>query len=181
MKDKVILRLITLVGLGGFMLFFRRGPIKDWFLVYLFKALISAITDTSVANKKLVQYPVRYFKKTFKINIVFDYVIFPLVCVLYSQATRGMSTTKGILSVFSLSIPMTIAEEMLDRYTNLIKYSRQWSWKKTLIYLTLTFWASRFFIGAVRYIDNKRGSSERERMKLNDENKTKDMLSHINY
>lgn len=179
MKDKIILRLITLVGLGGFLLFFRRGPIKDWFLVYLFKALFSAIIDTPVANKNLVKYPVRYFKKYFKINVVFDYIIFPLTCVLYSQMTRGMSTTKGILSVFTLSIPMTIAEEILDRYTNLVKYSRQWSWKNTLIYLTVTFWASRFFMGLVRYMDNKRGSNERS--KMNDENKTKEMLSHINY
>ncbi|KRG17009.1 hypothetical protein ACA29_01210 [Lederbergia galactosidilytica] len=159
MKDKTVLRLITVLGFSSWLLLFRKGSIKDWFLVYLFKGFVSSLIDTPIARKKLVQYPTRLFPNYYKTNIVFDYVIFPIACVIYSQLTKNVKWLKTILSVFILSIPMTIIEEWLERNTNLVKYSKKWSWLNTLTYLTVTFWSSRIFISVIRFFDRKRKSN----------------------
>jgi hypothetical protein len=138
---------------------FRKGSIKDWFLIFLFKGIISTLIDTPIVRKKLVQYPTRYFPRSFDTNIVFDYVIFPVVCVAYNQLTNHGKVLKIILSVFVLSIPMTIIEGLLEKNTSLVKYSERWSWLLTLTYLTLTFWSSRLFIAVIRFFDQKRNTT----------------------
>ncbi|WP_339146155.1 MULTISPECIES: CBO0543 family protein [unclassified Sutcliffiella] len=156
MKDKIILQIITVLGLGGWSLLFRKGPIKDWFLVYLFKTFITTLIDGPVTKKKLVTYPYRFLANIFETNIIFDYIIFPLLCVFYSQFTYKMKLLKTIVSVFLFSLPMTVIQEWLERNTQLVKYSRRWSWINTLSVLTMTFWSSRIFIAWIRFINQKR-------------------------
>ncbi|MGM0877744.1 MAG: CBO0543 family protein [Bacillota bacterium] len=158
MKDKIILQIMTIIGLGGWSLLFRKGPIKDWFLVYLIKTLITTLINSPVTKKKLVNYPYRYFADSFDTNIIFDYVIFPLLCVIYSQFTYKLKLLKTILSVFIFSVPMTVIEVWLDRNTRLVKYSRKWNWFHTLLVLTVTFWASRGFIASIRFLNQKRNT-----------------------
>ncbi|TCN25367.1 CBO0543 family protein [Mesobacillus foraminis] len=160
MKDKTILRIITVLGISGGIFLLRKGSIKDFFLIFLFKSVVSSLIDASISKKKLVQYPYRYFKDSFKINIVFDFLIFPLVCVIYSKLTNKADTLKTVLTVFLLSVPMTIIEEILRRKTRLVKYSKKWSWFHTLAYLTVTFWSSRLFVAALRFLEQKRDSEE---------------------
>jgi hypothetical protein len=160
MKDKTILRMITLLGLSGGVFLLRKGSIKDFFLIFLFKSVVSSLIDAPIAKKKLVQYPYRYFKNSFKINIVFDFLIFPLLCVIYSKLTNKADTLKTVLSVFLLSVPMTIIEEILERKTSLVKYSNKWSWFHTLAYLTVTFWSSRLFISSLSFLEQYREPEE---------------------
>ncbi|OLO40436.1 hypothetical protein BTR23_08100 [Alkalihalophilus pseudofirmus] len=157
MKDRNILNLITMLGIGGLAFFFRRkGDLKDWFLIYLFKTLISTLIDGPVIKKKYLQYPIRYMNNWFDSNIVFLYVIFPLSCVLYNQFTYKMKPVKTMLSVFLFSVPMTIAEHWLERNTNLVRFRKGWNSLYTLLVLSSTFWIVRLFIEGVRYLDGKR-------------------------
>lgn len=158
MKDKTILQIITVIGLGSLSFLFRKGPIKDWFLVYLFKTFITTLINFPVTKKKLVKYPYRFFADSFDTNIIFDFVIFPFLCVFYSQFTYKLKLLKTILSVFIFSVPMTVIEVWLERNTRLIKYSRNWSWFHTLLVLTMTFWSSRGFIALIRFLNQKRNT-----------------------
>lgn len=156
MNDKKILKIITVLGISGWAFLFKKGPIKDWFLVYLFKAFITTMIDGPVVKKKLVSYPYRYFSKFFETNIIFDYVIFPLLCVFYSQFTYKLKPLKIISSVFLFSIPMTIIQWWLEKYTRLVKYGKNWSSLHTLSVLTVTFWSSRIFIATIRFLNRRR-------------------------
>ena len=151
MKDKTILKVITIIGISGLTFLFKKGPMKDWFLVYLFKTFITTMIDGPVVKKRLVTYPYRYFSRYFDTNIIFDYLIFPLLCVFYSQFTYNSKLLKTILSVFLFSLPMTIVQVILEKTTGLVKYSKNWSWFHTLSVLTLTFWSSRSFIALIRF------------------------------
>ncbi|MEH7544986.1 MULTISPECIES: CBO0543 family protein [Bacillaceae] len=162
MNDKKILKIITILGIGGWSFIFKKGPIKDWFLVYLFKTFITTMIDGPVVKKKLVSYPYRYFSKFFETNIVFDYVIFPLLCVLYSQFTYNLKLSKIIPSVFLFSVPMTIIQWWLEKYTKLVKYGRNWSPFHTLAVLTMTFWSSRGFIALIRFLNRRRNVPQME-------------------
>lgn len=160
MNEKKILKIITILGISGWAFLFKKGPIKDWFLVYLFKTLITTMIDGPVVKKRLVTYPYRYFAKYFDTNIIFDYVIFPLLCVFYSQFTYKLKLVKTILSVFIFSLPMTVIQGWLEKNTRLVKYSRNWSWFHTLLVLTATFWSSRLFIALLRYLNRIRKTPE---------------------
>jgi hypothetical protein len=160
MNDKKILKIITVLGLSGWAFLFKKGPIKDWFLVYLFKTLITTMIDGPVVKKRLVTYPYRYFSKYFDTNIIFDYVLFPLLCVFYSQFTYKLKLGKTILSVFLFSVPMTVIEVLLERYTRLVKFGKGWRWFHTLLVLTGTFWSSRLFIALIRFLNRKRKTPE---------------------
>ena len=159
-NDKRILKIITILAISGWSVLFKKGPIKDWLIVYLFKTFITTMIDGPVVKKKLVSYPYRYFSKFFETNIIFDYVIFPLLCVLYSQFTYKLKPSKIIPSVFLFSVPMTLIQWWLERYTNLVKYGRKWSSFHTLGVLTMTFWSSRGFIAIIRFLNRRRKVSQ---------------------
>ncbi|MGJ9381621.1 CBO0543 family protein [Salipaludibacillus sp. CF4.18] len=159
MKDKTILHVITVISMGGLAFLFRKGPVKDWFLIYLLKSLLCTFLDVPVNKKKFVKYPIRYFPKSFDSNIVFLYVIFPLLCVLYNQFTYKMKAVKTIPSVFLYSTPMVLVEKWLEKNTKLVTYSKGWNSYFTLSYLTFAFWLVRLIIDGIRALDRKRNTS----------------------
>jgi hypothetical protein len=157
-KEKRILQLLTIIGLSGWALLFRKGPMKEWFIIYLFKTLISTLIDGPVAKQKYVQYPKRYFPKLYDSNITFVYLLFPLACVFYNQFTYKMDKIKTILSVFLFSVPMTVVENWLEKNTRLVKYGKGWNGFYTLSFLTITFWIVRVFIEWIRILEVKRSN-----------------------
>jgi hypothetical protein len=157
MKDRTILNLLTLLGIGGSIFFLSRkkGDLKDWFLIFFIKTLVSTVFDGPVIKTKYLQYPHRYFPKFFDSNIVFLYILFPLSCVMYNQLTYKVKPLKSILSVFLFSGPMTFIENWLEKNTNLVKYNKGWNSYITFIVLTFTFLLVKGCIEVIRFLDNK--------------------------
>lgn len=156
MNDKKLMNIITLIGMAGWSLLFRqKGETKDWFLIYFIKTLVSTLIDGPVIKRKYLKYPNRYFPKHFDSNIVFLYIIFPLLCVAYNQFTYKMKPFRTILSVFLFSAPMTLIESVLERKTGLVRYGKGWNAFYTFSVLTSTFWIVRLIIGFIRLVDKK--------------------------
>lgn len=157
MKDRTILNLITILGIGGsiFFLLRRKGDLKDWFLIYFIKTFVSTVFDGPVIKTKYLQYPHRYLPKLFDSNIVFLYILFPLSCVMYNQFTYKMNSLKTILSVFLFSGPMTLLENWLQKNTNLVKYNKGWNSYITFIVLSFTFLLVKGSIEGIRFLDKK--------------------------
>jgi len=157
MKDRTILNVLTIFGIGGsiFFLLQRKGDLKDWFLIYFIKTLVSTVIDGPVIKTKFLQYPHRYFPKLFDSNIVFLYILFPLSCVIYNQFTFKMKPLKSILSVFLFSGPMALFESWLEKNTNLVKYHKGWNSYITLIVLSFTFLLVKGWIEGIRFLDKK--------------------------
>ncbi|WP_396652643.1 CBO0543 family protein [Metabacillus sp. KUDC1714] len=89
-------------------------------------------------------------------NILFDYLLFPILCVFYNQLTFR-SNLKGILlKLFLFSIPMTLAEVFFERKTKLIKFNKNWHWYHTLLSETFIMLFVRMFIGLIRIIQSKK-------------------------
>lgn len=149
-----------LKGLLGFgllalpWLLLRKRPLKDWLIVFLAKGVYTSILDSLVVKQKRVAYPIRFFGKTFKINILFDYLLFPLVCLFYNQITYH-SRLFGILGkALFFSVPMTMMEIGFEKKTKLVTWKKKWSWYHNLLSLTLTFWLDRGMIGLIRKVSN---------------------------
>jgi hypothetical protein len=156
-RDRTLLNIITLFGIGGsiFFLLRRKGDLKDWFLIYFIKTFVSTIFDGPVIKTKFVRYPHRYLPKLFDSNIVFLYVLFPLSCVIYNQFTYGMRPLKTVLSVPLFSGSMTILEHWLEKNTNLVEYHKGWNSFITFFVLSFTFLLVKASIEGIRYLDKK--------------------------
>lgn len=157
-KEKYILYGLTLLGLIQIPFALSKEPKKDWIIVFLLKTLISGFWGNIIAANKLLEFPIRLFPKAFKSSVVYDLLLFPLLCVYYNQTTYKSKLGNIILQAFLYSFPLTIVEAILEKETNLIKYHK-WTWYYSFFSLTGTFLIVR---GAISFI---RKISEREPVK----------------
>ncbi|MBD8067378.1 CBO0543 family protein [Bacillus sp. PS06] len=153
--DRILLKFLTIIGFALLPVLIRKPPIKDWFLVFFIKGMLTGILDNIVVTKNKVSYPVRHYPKHFKIHLLFDFLLFPIACVFYNQLTYRSSIPGIIFKVFYLSVPMAIIEYFAEKYTNLLKFKNNWNSLYSLISLTCTFWFVRASIALIRYIDKK--------------------------
>jgi hypothetical protein len=154
MMEKVILRLLLVLGLSTFPFWLRKPPVKDWLLIFLAKTFVANLMDSILVQQKRISYPVRFLKKTFKTSILFDYLLFPIASVLYNQITYRSNLFSTLGKVLFFTIPMTVVEYRLEKKTKLITWKR-WTWYHTFLTLTGTFWLVRGFIAVVRTFSNQ--------------------------
>jgi len=123
---------------------------RDWIVVFLYKCLLDSVWGSAVVNIKLLEYPFRLFPRYYDTSILFDWWVFPVLCVLYNQVTRARGLWPIFYYALLFSAGMTAIEYPLEKYTQLIKYIN-WSWFTTFYTLTITFLSSRAFIAFYRW------------------------------
>ena len=154
--SKLFLRAFVLFGLLFLPFAFKKKPIKDWLIVYLSTALLSALLDHILVGKKLLAYPVRVFSKDFKYHIVFDLLLCPLVSVFYNQLTYNEKSIVKIMGKqFLFTIPQLIIEILSGKYLNMVKWLNGWRWYHTFISMNAKYLAIRGFIQITRKISRK--------------------------
>ena len=148
--QKKLLRIILGVGLLLIPFAFKREKLKDWLLIFFLKGYISSFLDQIIVKKKHVSYPVRFMSKYFDSSILFDYLLFPILCVFYNRTSEKSNLHSIFLQSFIYSTPMTVLEVILEKKTNLIKYNKKWNWLITYSTLVVTFLFVRGFIAIIR-------------------------------
>jgi hypothetical protein len=123
---------------------------KDWVVVYLYKALLDSLWGVAVVNLNMLEFPYRQLPQYYKVSLLFDYWIFPILCVLYNQITRKQGFRLILAYAVLFSACVTAIEYPLELYTDLIIYYN-WSWYTTFITLIVTFLSSRAFIAFYRW------------------------------
>lgn len=152
MKERVILIIFTLFGICATAFSFRKPPYKELVIVYLLKATISSFTDQMVVNRRYLSYPIRYFPKTFKTAILFDYLLFPWACVLYYQVTRNYGFKDWISKVILFIIPLSVTELIILKKTKLLKF-KKWNILMTVISEMVICILIRGFMGLLKRVD----------------------------
>ena len=148
--QKKLLRIILGVGLLLIPFAFKREKLKDWLLIFFLKGYISSFLDQIIVKKKQISYPVRFMSKYFDSSILFDYLLFPLLCVFYNRTSEKSNLHSIFLQSFIYSTPMTVLEVILEKKTNLIRYKKKWNWLITYSTLVVTFLFVRGFIAIIR-------------------------------
>lgn len=123
---------------------------RDWVVVFLFKNLLDNIFGIVVVNLNLLEYPVRFLPHLFEGSLLFEFWIFPILCILYNQVTRVSGLGAILYYAFIYSALITGAEYILEVYTDLIHYIN-WHWYTTLVTIFATFLISRAFIAFFRW------------------------------
>lgn len=147
--EKFILRGLLISGLAFLPFLFRKPPTKDWIIVFFLKGFLSGLIDHYVVVTDRVKYPVRFFSKLYNVHLLFDALLFPIVCVCYNQLTYHNKPLLTLIKAFWFSIPMTLIEWYLERKTNLITW-KKWSALHTFISETLMFWIVKFFMNILQ-------------------------------
>lgn len=128
MHERNILKLSLSLGLAMMPMVIRRSHFKIWSAIYIANAVTSHIMDRFLVDAKRLKYPVRLAPKIFKINIVYDYFICPLLSVLYCQSSYKSKLLSAIIQGFLFAVPQVAIEYSAERKTKLIKYMNGWTW-----------------------------------------------------
>ncbi|PAK43357.1 CBO0543 family protein [Priestia megaterium] len=153
--EKRFLRVLFILTLSALPFLFRKHPMKDSMLTFLLNGYTNGIVDRFVVNHKLIRYPVRYFRKEFKIHVLFDFLLYPTVSVILNQLTKNDKPLVVIYKILLFIFPMFFIELWAERKTNLITWKRSWKWYHTLLTLTVKSVLNRLMIGAIRVLDEK--------------------------
>jgi len=149
----IILRSLAFFAITVFFKLIRKPPLKDWLIIFFFKSYMASIIDNFLVKKGYLKYPVRIFK-FIDYSFLFSYLIFPIACVYYNQVTRNSNIIGILLKCIIFTLPSTVAEFYLEKYTDLIKYKKNWNANYSFVTIALTFLLVRGFIGIVRKTSN---------------------------
>ncbi len=122
-----------------------RHRIRDAFVVFMFKQVITWPFGLLVVQYGLLAYPVREFPNATLTSFSFEYFIYPATCVAFTlrfPESRGIRARLGWYLFFPTW--MTALEVAIERYTNLVRYVH-WSWHCSWVTLLITFHMTRMF------------------------------------
>lgn len=125
---------MVIISRSSYTLFFsfRKKPLKEWILAFLLTAYFANFFGTIVAKLNMIKYPESFLNQYFDSSILFELIAFPVLIVCFYQTTY-QSNWPGILLQCTLyTTVLTIAEVILEKYTNLIIYIN-WNWLTTFI------------------------------------------------
>ncbi|MGD6900740.1 CBO0543 family protein [Bacillus infantis] len=151
--EKNTLRFLLVFGLISFINLMRQPPVKDWMLIFLFKGYLSSVIDKLLVRKGYITYPVKLVK-SFDVSFIFDYLLYPIACVYFNQATRTSGVIGILMKALCFSIPMALVEHFFEKRTSLIKFKKGWNSLISFYSLTITFLISRTFIAIIRKANN---------------------------
>ncbi|WP_338001035.1 CBO0543 family protein [Neobacillus terrae] len=135
----------------------RKRPIKVWIYVYLMNAITNGFLDKLLVKYKIITYPVRLFPNKVKINVLFDFLVYPLFTVLFNQITLKDRPFLILRKLFLFMGPMYFLEHWAVQKTNLIKWHKGWKGYHSFFSLTIKSLISRLFIELFRRIRKNRG------------------------
>jgi hypothetical protein len=147
--EKNILWALFFIGIVTFFRLVRKPPMKDWIIIFLLKGYMSSILDNLLVKKGYLKYPVSLFK-TFDISVLFSYILFPVTCIYFNQVTKNSGLIAIIFKSILFSLPSAIAENWIEKKTDLIKYKKSWTSIHSFASITSTFLAVRFLMGGIR-------------------------------
>lgn len=162
-RDIFILRFLTVFSLLSLFIILRRKPnIKDWVIVYLFNGFTNGIIDKLITTFNIVEYPVRFLPKIFKIHILFDFLIYPTFTIFLNQITEKDKPFTIVVKLLALTIPMFIVEFIAEKKTNLVRWKKGWNWYHSFSGLIGKSLITRTIIGVIRMVDIKQAKTQVE-------------------
>lgn len=148
--ELIISIISTVIGLLLLIFIVDWRYFRDWVVVFLYKSMLDSFWGVIVVKGNMLKYPMRQLPEYFQTSILFEWWIFPILCVLYNQVTRERGLPAILYFAILFSAGMTAIEYLLEKYTQLIEYLH-WSWFATFATLTVTFLSSRAFIAFYRW------------------------------
>jgi|GEM_PF-6132288 len=137
-KNRRILLISTILALAMMPILLRRRYRKKSIIIFFLSAIFNSVLSHILIAKNYFSQPSRYFHKYFISNILYDWLVLPLIAVLYCQATASAGAVISTSYAVALSSFQALLEYWMLIDTSLIKYNeKKWSIWHTLITLIL--------------------------------------------
>lgn len=143
--DRIMLWSLLIIGISLLLSSLRKPPIKNWILIFLLASCFSTFIGVLVVEEKMLEYPVRFLSNYFRSSLLYEYLLFPVVCIYFYQTTYRSRYPNMVLQCILYTTVLTIIEFFLERYTELIKY-HTWTWIYTFISTFLLMMFIRFLM-----------------------------------
>ncbi|KKI91743.1 hypothetical protein WQ54_12975 [Bacillus sp. SA1-12] len=150
--EMVILWLLLIIGIVLFLFSFRKPPIKHWVLIYLLASYFSIFLGVIVVEENMLTYPVKFLDQYFSSSILYEYLLFPVVCMYFYQTTYRSKLIGIIGQALLYTAALTVTEFLFERYTDLIEYL-SWTWLHTFLSIFFLMLILRF----TAHLVNKEG------------------------
>lgn len=143
--ERIILICIWIVTCSLLIITVPRKKIREAFVIFSFKQMLTWFLGFLVVQYKLIEYPVREFPYAARNSFSFEYFIYPAICIVFNLK---FPENKGNLNktLWYLFFPswMTALEVIIEKYTDLVNYIT-WQWYWTWVTFLITFYLSRIF------------------------------------
>ena len=141
-KEYIILVIAWLITIGMLIIFVPKKQIREAWLIFFFKQLLTWVLGLIVVELGLIEYPVDIFQHATKTSFTFEYFIYPAICVVFNlHYPENKGRFRRFLHYSYFCTAITIVEVFVERYTDIIEYIN-WTWYITWITLFITFYAS---------------------------------------
>ncbi|WP_408010240.1 CBO0543 family protein [Pseudalkalibacillus sp. A8] len=158
--ERLMLRVLFALCITSLPFLFRKPNLKTWIIVFFSKGVLSTLVDNYVVNTGRVKYPVRVFPNIFKTNILYDLLFFPLLSIIWVQITYNAKPLTILLRSLYFSIPMSIMQWLLEKFTRLFKW-RNWTALHTFISVNFTLFTIRGLVALIKRFETV--SSQKEK------------------
>ncbi|MDQ0340717.1 hypothetical protein J2S00_003543 [Caldalkalibacillus uzonensis] len=151
--DRILLWCLLIIGIGLF-LFSLRKPLllKDTILIFLMKAYFSSFIGVIVVKEEMVEYPVRFLSKYFDASILFEYFLYPIMCIYLYQTTVHSRFLGIVLQCALYTAALTTIEVICEKYTDLVEY-HSWTWMHSFITIFLLSLSVRLLLQLINKIE----------------------------
>jgi hypothetical protein len=129
----------------GIVLFIPKNKHRLAVVAFLFQQGITFATGLVVVEWGLLEYPVRLFASINRASFTFEYYAFPVICAAFNvwyPTHRSTLIQWGYYLGFSTVL--TIAEVIIEKYTDLITYLH-WDWYISWVTIGLALFIGRLF------------------------------------
>lgn len=153
------LRGLLIISIGILPFLMKRSHKKDWLFAYMFNAITNIILDKWL-TVNYISYPTRLLPKIFRLHILYDAILYPMVTVIYNQLTSKDKPIEIFYKVLFFSVPLTIFEFWAERKTGLIKWKNGWRWYHTFLSVSIKSLITRGLVSMFRRCTRRDDSSE---------------------
>ncbi|WP_405083551.1 CBO0543 family protein [Paenibacillus psychroresistens] len=135
------------------MILIPKRQIKEALYVFLFVQVFTWPVGLAVVELNLIEYPVRFFPNALKSSFTLEYLVNPVICVFFIHYFPRSSKRIIRVGYYVLwTSLLTIAESIIEKYTDLIEYIN-FTWYYGWLVLLFVFYISD--LGYIWYFNVK--------------------------
>lgn len=149
MLEIIILSLSWIIAIILFIIFVPKSKIRLALIGILVMQMLTWPLGMIAAEFDLIHYPIRFFPEATEVSFTFEYFVFPIVSTLFNLHYPNGSLWKGLAFTSVIVTAITIAEVILEKYTNTIVYLEwhwTWSWLSMFVILHLSYAIFRWIV-----------------------------------
>ncbi|PLS04033.1 CBO0543 family protein [Neobacillus cucumis] len=148
-KEQIIELSSSIIALGLLLFSVPKSKIREAAISLLFMQSLNWLLSGITVELKLISYPVRFFSYAFRTCFTFEYIIFPIISVVFNlYFPRNGTLIKKIFYIIFYPTVLIIGEVIVEKFTDNIEYLHwNWflSWSSMLVSLIITYSFYRWF------------------------------------